>query len=61
MGLEGDLGGGGKIGLGRDMFQSEWVSFICWVIGEREGDMGMIAVGDCSVGLGVLGVNGSVV
>ena len=49
MGLEGGLGEGGKIGLGRVKFHSIRVSFRCLVIGEREGGEGRAAVGDCSV------------
>ena len=54
MGLEGDLGGGGKIGLGRFMFHSSGVSFICLGIGDRGGVK--IAVGDWRSDLVVLGV-----
>ena len=60
MGLEGGLGEGGKIGLGRVKFHSIRVSFRCLVIGEREGGEGRAAVGDCSVYLCVLGVVGVV-
>ena len=60
MGLGEGLGGG-NIGLGRVVFHSICVSFKCWGIGDRERGGGMIAVGDCSVCLYVLGVMISVV